>query len=346
MQDPPSPLVSVIMPVYNVEDFLFEAIDSILEQSYGHFELLIFNDGSTDKSLKIIQSFKDRRIRLYNYHVNTGYVTHLNEGITVSRGKYIARMDADDIAHPNRLKTQVEFLESFPKVGVCGSQVKYIGKYNGESNFPSDHEGIRIALMTYCSLWHPSVMIRKSVLEKHNITYDPYFLYTEDYDLWCKLIKVTEIANLPDVLLSYRKHDGQVSSTKAHLQIEAAHIISKKYLISLGFELSERQAEALSNLRENIGGQTICKSGSQYASILDAMCELRRQNLILNIFDPDKLDRAFEKYWIILTGGIIQYDLSFIMPLVLMRKPFLENISMKERAKGMIKSVIFWKTRI
>ncbi|WP_165699295.1 glycosyltransferase family 2 protein [Hymenobacter jejuensis] len=339
----PSPLVSVVMPVYNTSDYVEEAILSILNQSFTDFEFLIFNDGSTDNSAEIIRSFKDRRIRFYDHPLNTGYVVHLNKGIELSRGCFIARMDADDIAHPDRLKIQVEYLLAHPCVGVCGSQVRYIGRHNGESAFPTDNDGIRIALMAYCSLWHPSVMIRKEVLTAHKLTYDPDFLYTEDYDLWCKLTKVTQLVNLPDYLLSYRKHDNQVSIVKEQLQTEAIQIIGQEYLKSLGFDLSQNQSESLKYLSEY---PITINDPTELKHLLEAMNKIRTQNFTLKIFNPEKLDAFLQRHWIKIVDSIKYFNPKFIIPLVNTEKTFIKNLNIFETIKYIIKSLLYWNTRI
>ncbi|HSZ71252.1 MAG TPA: glycosyltransferase family 2 protein, partial [Cytophagaceae bacterium] len=126
-----TPILSVIMPVYNAEKYVYEAIDSVLKQSFGDFEFLIYNDCSTDASRAIILSFKDSRIRLVDSPFNTGYVKHLNDGLLAARGEYIARMDADDISLPDRFKKQIDYLEQHKEVAVCGSFIEFIGSKQG-----------------------------------------------------------------------------------------------------------------------------------------------------------------------------------------------------------------------
>ena len=121
------PKVTVLMPVYNARFYLSKAISSIINQTFKDFEFLIFNDGSTDNSADIIYSYNDRRIRFFNSEQNFGYVYHLNYGIEIAKGEYIARMDADDISFPTRLEKQVAFMDKNPEVGVCGTWFKIYG---------------------------------------------------------------------------------------------------------------------------------------------------------------------------------------------------------------------------
>lgn len=208
------PLISVLMPVFNAEKYLVEAVDSILHQSYSNFELLIFDDGSTDNSLKIIKSCNDPRIKFFHSAKNIGYVKHLNKGIDIAKGKYIVRMDADDVAYSTRLEEQINFMEKEPSVGVCGTFVEVFGKIAYIARHPIKHEQMIVNLLYFTPIIHPSVIIRKEVLDHYRIRYKQAFLYAEDTELWYQLSKVTRLANIPKVLLKYRTHDHNVSVTK------------------------------------------------------------------------------------------------------------------------------------
>lgn len=217
-----SPCVTVLMPVYNGEQFLHEATNSILTQTFADFEFLIINDGSTDSTVEIINSFQDERIRLINNKKNLGIVTSLNKGLTLARGKYIARMDADDIALPYRLEKQVDFMDNHPEIGVSGSWVKTIGKYpNQIHKFPTDPELLKCILLFRSPIAHPSVIIRKDTLLKNDLKYNINRNCAQDYDLWIRCTQITKLSNIAQVLLLYRNHDHQVSSEK--FQIQRAH---------------------------------------------------------------------------------------------------------------------------
>jgi glycosyltransferase involved in cell wall biosynthesis len=170
------PMVSVVMPVFNASKFLKESIESILNQSYSDLEFIIFNDGSLDNSSDIIQRFKDPRIKFFDSQENRGYVVHLNHGIEMARGKYIARMDADDIAHPERLKQQVAFLETHPEIGVLGAWLQTLEAPPDFFKYPETHEEIMMVMINDNPMGHPVVMIRKQVLIDHNIRYDETYI--------------------------------------------------------------------------------------------------------------------------------------------------------------------------
>jgi len=206
------PRVSVLMPVYNGEKFLREAIESVLRQTFTDFELLIINDGSTDGSLDIIQTYSDPRIRLINNGANIGLIATRNKGIDNARGAFIALLDCDDIAYPERLATQVNFLDRNPDFGMVGAWVKIIDENGGSTGkivkYIASPEMIPSILVFRNYFCQSAVVIRKSVLPEGR-----YRLYqgAEDYDLWVRVAKNTRVWNLQTVLASYRVHQSSIS---------------------------------------------------------------------------------------------------------------------------------------
>lgn len=208
------PILSVILPVYNCEAYIEECVESVLNQSFTDFELLVFNDGSTDNTLNKIMSFTDSRIIIHNKANNVGYVTHLNEGISLAKGEFIVRMDADDICVLNRFEILYNFMVKHPKIGVCGSFVEVFGNSrNYLWKLPTENNSIKAMLPFRIPFIHPSVIIRKSLLN-NSIFYDNNFLPAEDYELWCRLSNLTEFANIPIALIKYRQHEKQISREK------------------------------------------------------------------------------------------------------------------------------------
>ncbi len=207
--------ISVIMPVFNAESYLCEAIESILRQTYKDFEFIIVNDGSTDNSKSIIEEYskKDSRIVCIN-NDNKGISLSLNDGILQAKGKYIARMDADDISHADRLKKQFTYMEAHPHVGVCGAWAKLFGdvKKKKVKKHPVDHNKLVAKLLFSVCFIHPTVMMRKELLLSTNNLYDPTFTSAQDYDLWERLYKHTTFSNIPEVLLDYRVSKSSVSA--------------------------------------------------------------------------------------------------------------------------------------
>lgn len=211
------PLVSVIMPVYNYEVYVGKAIESILNQTYSNFEFIIVDDASMDNSRRIIRSYQKqypRRIKLISLkkNLNCGGDRCANEGIKIARGKYIARMDADDIALNTRLEKQVEFLENNPGIFLVGSNAYVInkeGKIIGEKIEPESNEKIYNNYLTFHPLIHPSCMYRRRLDNKKNFQYEITYKSNNDYLTFFKLIcENYKFTNIKEKLLFYRIHEG------------------------------------------------------------------------------------------------------------------------------------------
>ena len=239
-------LISIIMPVYNAQMFVQDAIDSTLQQSFADFEFIIIDDGSTDNTLSIIRSYKDERIKLVeNSH---DFVGSLNLGLSTAQGKYIARMDADDVMHTDRLKIQYAIMEENPNITVCGTWVKCFGEH-GQPDVPQGAgliENPLLKLMQFCIVAHPTVMIRTDFLRQHQLEYDKNYKYAEDLKLW------VEIANKGGVfyietqpLVYYRLSDQQVSTRKKEEQATKTEIIRQESLNYLIAQHSEAHPELL-----------------------------------------------------------------------------------------------------
>jgi glycosyltransferase involved in cell wall biosynthesis len=230
-----TPLVSVIMPVYNASLYLQDAVESILNQDYNNLELLIINDGSTDHSEQLILTYSDTRIRYYKNDSNLKLIATLNKGLSLARGKYIARMDADDISLPTRLSEQVAFFEANAEYGLVGTNAEIIRRESSYIEYPALDEELRYAFIFYNPFVHSSIMIRKSILDNYNLKYDLSMLHVEDYDLWIKIAQHTKIKNLSKVLLKYRIHSTQISTVFSDSQIENTKIVQINYLNKQGF---------------------------------------------------------------------------------------------------------------
>ena len=225
---PATPAITVAMSVYNAAPFLGLAIDSILAQTFGDFEFLIVNDGSSDGSAEIIDSHAARDSRIRPIHQeNRGLVASLNRMIDEARAPLIARMDGDDISRPERFERQTAFLAAKPDFGVVGTLTVNIDEAGNESwlnaDQPTSWEGFRDALKDKPLLCHPSAMIRTEVLRAAG-GYRAAFRHCEDYDLWLRLSERTKLCSLPDRLLLYRYSDSQVSEKHIYAQALGAAI--------------------------------------------------------------------------------------------------------------------------
>lgn len=205
--------ISVLMPVYNTpEDFLRDAIESILNQTYKDFEFVIVNDGSTNNAEEVIFSYKDSRIKYIKNEQNMGLIKTLNRGLDNATGEYVARFDSDDISLPNRLEIQAKFLDKNPQVGVVGSRYESFPKKRISDEL-TDSKLIKESLLVVSNqIGHPTVMFRKNILDENNIRYDEKALYVEDYKIWLDLIDKTEFSNIEEILLKYRRHGGSICS--------------------------------------------------------------------------------------------------------------------------------------
>lgn len=229
------PAVTVFMPVYNGEKYLKESMDSILNQTFRDFEFLIINDGSTDNTVQIIQSYTDPRIRLLENEKNMGLVPTRNRGIKESAGKFIAILDSDDIAHPKRLEKQMAFLESHPDFGMVGSWVKIIDEKGRPTGTLWKNrlapEKIPSLLLFHNYFAQSAITLRKSALpEEWYRQLSP----SEDYDLWVRIANRSKVWNLPEILLDYRVHGDNIVKRQKETQQKAINEIILSQLKRLG----------------------------------------------------------------------------------------------------------------
>ena len=225
-------MVSVLLPAYNAQNTIAETIQSIIEQTYKEWELIIINDGSTDNTKYIIQSFKDPRIRYFENDGNKKLIYTLNKGIDLSKGDYIARIDADDIAMPERLEQQVAFMDSQKDVIVCGSFMQAFGQGIDSYviSYFTDDQSIKEHFLISSPFGHPSVMIRKQALIVNNIRYDADYLHAEDLKLWYDLMDYGKYANIPTVLMKYRISDTQCTQKGNATMISNSQLCRRLYL--------------------------------------------------------------------------------------------------------------------
>ncbi len=205
------PKISVIMPAYNAEKYIGEAIDSILKQTFTDFEFIIIDDCSTDSTAEIIKSYTDERIKYYKNERNLGIANTLNRGLDLATGEYIVRMDSDDISLPKRFEKQIKFMNKHKDVVVLGTGIEFFGGLNGTRHFSKTHERLRVDLLFGCCLAHPTTMLRAKRFGKNGLHYNPFFSKMEDFDLWERVSKDYKMATVPEVLVKYRAHPDQVS---------------------------------------------------------------------------------------------------------------------------------------
>lgn len=295
------PLVTVLMPVYNAEKYVGEAIESILNQSFKNFEFIIINDGSTDRSLEIIEKYskKDKRIKIISRN-NKGLIFSLNEGIELSRGKYIARMDADDISILNRFELQLNVFKSKKKLAVCGGWAELIGEAKGTLTPVVSDKRIKDYLNVGSPLIHPSVMIKRSEIKE--TFYEKKFNGTEDYAFWVELSKQNKIFyNIPKVILKYRVLQSSITriaekdNIKRKIEMEKIYYklyedkgLSEKHYLYLNGKMSKENAKLHFKSIEKING----KSSSlryiyykKYGNIFQSIFNSYSKNKVMDIIN-------------------------------------------------------------
>ena len=238
------PAISVVMPTFNDGKFLREAIDSLLGQTFKDFEFIIINDGSTDDTENIINSYKDTRIRYLKNDRNFGNTVSRNIGMNAATGTYIAIMDSDDISVPERLEIQYKYLEKHSEIGILGgSNIFFDGHSRFYRYYPTDPEYIKSFLFFKNPLSQPTVMMRRKVIIQFGLHYNPKFENGEDFDLWYQAaVKGVRIANLKKVMLYYRQSKSQMSHpSNAQVRIEThkTFFSEKLALLDLKFEESD-----------------------------------------------------------------------------------------------------------
>lgn len=284
------PKVSVILPAYNAEKYIKEAMDSILCQTFRDLELIVLNDCSRDSTEQIITSCKDARLVYVKNAQNMGVAATLNRGLSLAKGEYIARMDADDISLPERLEKQVAYLDAHPETAVLGVGVERFGEEIAPQTrlFSADPRQMQADLFFSCGLAHPGVMLRKSVIAALG-GYDREYEGLEDYELWCRVSRKHQVCALPTVLLRYRVHGGQVTKNP-----------SEKYITRMG-RLKQRQLEELGLPTEGDLAESYCRYClGQHPAELQATADLCRflesalaANEKAGIYDGQTLRRTF-----------------------------------------------------
>jgi len=247
-----SPVLSIVMPTYNASEFLDQALTSILEQSFGKYELIIVDDGSSDGTVEQIQATDDERVRLIQRE-STGITSALNRGIKESRGQYIARHDADDWSHPERLETQIQYLESHPNVAMVGTGAYLV-----------DENGRRISrrrvlkdptlddLASHNEFIHGSVIMRRDPVEQLG-GYDEWYETAEDYDLWLRMANEYDIRNIDDPLYYFRLHDESIYADNLEL-LKLYHVLAvRQHVTGLNTELEAKiDDQGVETLREDL----------------------------------------------------------------------------------------------
>jgi glycosyltransferase involved in cell wall biosynthesis len=338
-----TPKITVLMPVYNCELYIQQAVESILNQSYVDFELLIIDDASKDQTVSIIKMYDDSRIQLIEKPLNTGYTNSLNYGLTIARGEYIARMDGDDISLPERFAKQVAFLDANPEVVLCGTSYKILGN-DKHISIPENHEEIKLYLLKGNCIAHPTVMLRKKVLDEFSMVYDTTKEPSEDYDLWVRLLSFGKLHNLQTVLLEYRIYNTQVSRKRAEEQ--------KKNEMLTRFQLfNHLDIIIVPDEREFLGKYYKEQAKIDFRDI-EIFKKLQKKLSVSNtsgFFEP----QSFAQYLMELEVFVVKKCFSRhkrhspVLYLEYLKAKYKWNarLTFKQEARLFLKSIIFWKIK-
>ena len=294
-----TPLVTVYIPVFNGEKFVVEAVTSVLNQTYTNFELIIVNDGSTDHTLQLLKNLDDNRIKLIDLSENKGNCYAANIALRQARGKYIIRMDADDISFPNRIEEQVVYMESNPEVVLSGASMKLISANSDKSEvwkYPKSPETAKAAFIFKCGVMQPISIVRTETIHNNQLFYDESNRdsYAEDYDLFYRISKLGKLGNIDKVLLYYRRHESNLTVTTS--LDKAKKLRSAIYLTVLkdmGFDEQAIDLDAHLGLRrllpEDFEPEFVLR-------IFDWSKKLREMNSKTGYFDQNALDQTLLDY--------------------------------------------------
>jgi len=320
-----------------------ESIESILNQTFSDFELLIFNDGSTDESRQVITAIDDARIVFIDSDQNQGYVAHLNAGLRLAKGKYIARMDADDIALPERFARQVALLEADDSIGLCGTAFEAFGLASGVAHVPLSNQEIYETMLTHCPIGHPTVMFRKAIVDQYQLAYSKDFMPAEDYNLWYDFGKVAKLQNLPDVLLRYRVHATQISAAQNECQRANADRVRVLQLTEKGFRLSEADQALYCRL---LNPYTQLHRPAEFKEVLQLIKRIIQDNERLQAYPSTLFPRLFAACWTKLVNNLRAYHPAYLLPVLLQPKPIVPAFGFKAKLVFALKSMLFWKVKV
>jgi glycosyltransferase involved in cell wall biosynthesis len=283
------PLVSVIIPIYKAEDYIVEALRSVMDQTYKNLEIILINDQSPDRSIQLAEELaaNDPRVQIVENRYEKGIVGALNTGLELATGELIARMDGDDVCFPDRIERQVKFMDEHPEIAVSSGSVEVIGKHSGlKFEYPTDPEVAAIYPLLNSPLAHPATILRADFFQEHSLRYDYEYQYGEDIDLWQRVLDAGgQIGNLAEVILKYRTHNTNVTVEHASRNSDLAQKVRLRILNKLGLNLSEPEVTALHLL----AGWTPASSRQMYLDYLKLINEILGANAVKNIYHQSKL---------------------------------------------------------
>lgn len=308
--------VSVVMSAYNAEKYIAEAIDSILGQTFGDFEFIILDNCSEDHTAEIIRSYHDTRIRFVQNEANLGIAGSLNKGLKLSKGQYIARMDADDVSYPRRFATQVKYMDEHPEVCLCAGYHDLVVR--GQVQKTAQGRTVPPNVMRFCQYFcnkvaHSTVMMRAVVLRDHRLEYDARYRISLDYKLWMDLLRFGDQVVLNEKFMQYRIHESNTSGNVIATRQEAADIVEEALSYSFSKEdcrlISRAYRKELQRLDEieHLGGVLL----RQYRQCNLSMDDVVARELLEQIFYgflSDYTRQGWPIYWHAAKTGIFRWN--------------------------------------
>lgn len=284
------PLISVVLPVYNVAPYLKESLDSILNQTIQDFEIIFIDDCSTDNTIEIATSYHDSRIKILSKTENKGLIDSLNIGFKAANGKYIARMDGDDISDLKRFEKHLFILENNPEIKVCGSWLQAFGKDDKIIKHKENHEQILVNMMLHCSMSLGAVMLDRVWAEGE--CFNEEKKHVEDYDFWSRVIWKGKLYNIQEVLYHYRIHENQISSTFNEIQRKGDIPIKLVFFKKLNYDQNKFADAFLGKMFLQNEFFTV----EEFTLFLEWFKVLKTQNSKLKVYIQPEFDQVVESY--------------------------------------------------
>ena len=309
------PTVSILMPVYKTSQYLREAVESMLSQTFTDFELIVLNDCSPDNAEEVLDEYTDPRIVRYLGEKNVGLANVLNVGMQMAKGKYIARMDSDDLSTPNRLEVQVNYLERHPDIDLCSCGMKLFDAKDGTWVRESDPDKVRITALFFSPILHASSVWRKDAFEREGLHFEQEMVPAEDYDLWCRaLAKGLRMVNIPECMYLYRIHANQATGNTERTSRKEVEV-RERFLHAIYPDAGDGELARIAALKS-------CSDPDEFKQIAGSLQGL---NAKVGFFNAEKLRDQLEKRRQYLVGESLRRDFTW--------KKF-NSLTMKERIKG------------
>ena len=318
------PTVSILMPVYKTSQYLREAIDSILSQTFTDFELIVLNDCSPDNAEEILNEYKDPRIVRYLGKENVGLANVLNAGLQMAKGEYIARMDSDDLSAPSRLEVQVDYLERHPDIDLCSCGMTLFGAKDGKWIRESDPDNVRISALFFSPILHASSVWRKESFENKGLRFEQEMVPAEDYDLWCRaLSKGLRLVNIPECMYLYRIHPNQATGNTARTSRKEVEV-RERFLHTAYPDAEDGEIARIATMKS-------CSNPDDFSQTSKVLLKLNSRS---GFFDKEKLRHQLERRRQYLVGESLRQRFSW---------KWFNSLTLKEKIKGIGFNGYFFK---